>query len=405
MEITAKSLDEIVTEIVDAFDELIAPKRIERTNDNKLYLIFRAAARGVKLLNDMALTLKNRFNPLYCSDEDLYSTAKYVGTDVKRGAGSLLQITVMNPDLEGDHTLDAGTYDYASVSGMVFSFTLSSAYRFAPGEIKTLSAISRLKGSYRVEDNARIKLTRADGAAVDPELLFSCADNQYQLGCPDEDAYAFRSRILEDADRQDHLKELELRIRNLPNIFECNLVFNPGNESAEYDGMTLAPLELLIVITGSPTGELAKLVVEEVCYQTHREDPEKVVYFEHPLYVNGKCPVYYTEHTLFEFSLEVLYQYDEQKLKPAQVENEIMFLLSKYTNANTHIDRVSEGDIYTALANLGLPNAHILNVTLLAGETPAPYLVIPRTRIPRLTSITFGTPENSGGGSGQGGVS
>jgi hypothetical protein len=272
MELTAKSLDEIVTETVDAFDELIAPKRIERTNNNKLYLVFRAFSRGVKLLNDMALTIKNRFNPLYCSDEDLYSTGKYVGTEAKQGSGSLLQITIMNPDLESDHTLAAGTYDYTSVSGMAFSFTLDADYRFSPGEIKAVSAISRLKGSYRVEDNARIKLTRTDGAAIDPELQFSCADNGFQLGYPDEDAYDFRKRILEDADRQDHLKELELRIRNLPNIFECNLVFNPGNEDAEYDGMTLAPLELLIVVTGSPTGELARLVVEEVCYQTHREE-------------------------------------------------------------------------------------------------------------------------------------
>jgi hypothetical protein len=396
MAVTAKSLDEIVTEIVDAYDELIAPARIHRSNDNKLYLIFRAVARGVKLLNDVALAVTHRFNPLYCADEELYSTAKLVGTDFKQGAGSLLRITIQNPDLVSTHTLEAGTYDYTSVSGMVFSFTLSEAYCFNPGEIKVVSAISRLKGSYRVEDNTRIKLTRSDGSSTDPALLYSCADNQFQLGYPDEDAYAFRTRILEDADRQDHLKELELRIRNLPNIFECNLVFNPGEEDAEYDGMTLAPLELLIIVTGAPTNDLARLVVEDVCYQTHREDPAKVVYYENPLYVNGKYPVYYIEHRACEFSLEIMYQYDAQKLKAAQVENEINRLLSGYTNAVTYIEKVSEGDMYAALKDLQIPNVQILDINLMVDGVQSPYLLIPRTKIPRLTGVTFQALEQGG---------
>lgn len=397
MALTAKSLDEIVTEIVDAYDELIAPKTVDRTNDNKLYLIFRAIARGVKLLNDVALAVMHKFNPLYCADEDLYTTAKLVGTDFKQGAGSLLRITVANPDLENQHTLAAGTYDYTSVSGMVFSFTLAEDYCFNSGEIKVLSAISRMKGSYRVGDNAAIKLTRPDGAAVDPELLFSCADNQFQLGYDDEDAYAFRTRILEDADRQDHLKELELRIRNLPNVFECNLVFNPGDTDAEYDGMTIAPLELLIIVTGSPTNDLAALVVEDVCYQTHREENFKTVYYENPLYVNGKYPVYYVEHGLCTFSLEIMYQYDAQKLKPAQVENEINRLLSGYTNAVTYIGKVSEGDMYAALKDLQIPNVQILDINLMADGGQVPYLLIPRTKIPRLTGVTFQPVEIGGG--------
>jgi hypothetical protein len=114
--------------------------------------------------------------------------------------------------------------------------------------------------------------------------------------------------------------------------------------------------------------------------------------------------VYYTEHKIFEFSLDIMYQYDEQKLKPAQVENEIMFLLSKYTNANTHVDRISEGDIYAALANLALPNARILNISLIKDDEQVPYLAVPRTRIPRLTSMSFSAPENAGGAPNNGGT-
>jgi hypothetical protein len=396
MELTRKSLDELTDELVDAFDALIAPKYVKRNNNNRLYLILRAAARGVKLLNDTALALKNRFHPLYCPAADLYSTAKLVGTDFKQGAGSILKITIRNADLVNQHTLNAGTYRYTSVSGMVFAFSLEESYRFDPGEYKNISAISSAKGSYHVEDNTSIRLDRADGASIDPELRFSCADNLGQLGYLDEDEYEFRSRIMNDADRQDHLQELELRIRNLPNLFECNLVFNPGETDETYDGITLKPLELLVVITGEPTNEIARLVAEAAHYQTHKEDPDQVLYYEHPLYVNGRYPVYYVNHRTSDFSLGIMYQYDEQKLKAGQVEDEIVFLLDRYTHADTHIDRISEGDLYTALAALQLPNVKILNVSLLVEDVPVPYLAIPRTRIPRLVDIAFTTPENGG---------
>lgn len=397
MELTERSLDEITNALVDVFDECIAPKKVVRNDDNKLYLIFRAIARGVKLLNDVALALKNRFHPLYCSSEDLYTTSRLVGTDFKQGAGSILKITIRNPDQENQHTLAAGVYRYTSVSGMVFSFNLAEDFRFNPGEIKYLSAISAAKGSYHVGDNASIKLTRTDGKAVDGVLRFACSDNTDQLGYPDEDEYAFRNRIMNDADRQDHLKELELRIRNLPNIFECTLLFNSGDAAAEYDGVILAPLELLVVITGVATGEIARCVAEEVCYHTHMVDPEKVVYYEHPLHVNGRYPVYYANHATSDFSLQIIYQYDAQKLKPSQVEDEIRYLLDRYTHADTYTDRISEGDIYDLLSALNLPNVKILDVDILVADAVVPYILIPRTRIPRLTGITFGTPEISGG--------
>ena len=394
MELTQKSLDEITDELADAFDALITPKYLERDNNNKLYLVLRAVARGVKLLNDIALALKNRFHPLYCTAADLYSTAKLVGTDFKQGSGSVLKITIRNTDQVNQHTLYAGTYRYTSVSGMVFAFSLEEAYRFNPGEYKNISAISAEKGSYHVEDNAAIRLERSDGAAIDPDLRFSCADNLQQLGYLDEDEYAFRNRIMNDADRQDHLQELELRIGNLPNIFECTLVFNPGEADETYDGIVLKPLELLVVITGEPTNEVARFVAEATYYQTHKEDPEQVLYYENPLYVNGRYPVYYVNHRTTDFALSIMYQYDEQKLKASQVEDEIIFLLDRYTHANTHTDRISEGDVYTALAALQLPNVKILNASLLVEGKPVPYITIPRTRIPRLTDIAFSTPEN-----------
>jgi hypothetical protein len=397
MALKAKSIDEETTELADVYDGLIAPKKLWRDHNNKLYLILRAYAAGKVGLNDAALALRSRFDPLYCDDFDLYSIAKLVGTDFKKGTGSLLRITIFNKDTEEQKTLAAGIYNYQSTTGMVFSFEISDDYAFDPEEAKVVFAISLSKGSYEAGTNADIKLYRSDSKAIDGAFVFSCEDNSGYLGYPDEDAFSFRTRILNDADRQDHIKELELAICNLPNIFECSLTFNGSTEPVEYDGLTLQPKELLITITGVPTGEVARLVAEEVCYTTHKINDGQVVYYENPLYVGGKYPVYFKYHDKTDFSLSITYQYDSTKLKPAQVEDAIKALFKPYTQMVTHIDIFSEETAYKTLSALNLPNVKILDADVLnsGGET-VPYIRIPATRLPHLTGIVF-IPVDTGG--------
>jgi hypothetical protein len=396
MALKSKSIDEETTELTDIYDGLIAPKKVWRDHNNKLYLILRAYAAGKVGLNDVALALRNRYNPLYCDDLDLYSTAKLVGTDFKKGSGSLLRITIFNKDTEEQKILTAGTYSYQSATGMVFSFETANDYSFDPEEIKIVFAISQSKGNYEVGANTDIKIYRSDGLVIDAAFVFSCEDNNGQLGYPDEDAFDFRTRILNDADRQDHIKELELAICNLPNIFECNLKFNGKTEVAEYDGIALQPRELLVTITGVPTSEIARLVVEEVCYATHKINDEQVVYYENSLYVDGKYPVYFKYHDKTDFSLSVTYQYDSTKLKAAQVEDAINALFKPYTQMVTHIDTFSEETAYKALSALNMPNVKILDADVLnsSGEG-VPYIRIPVTRLPNLTGIVF-TPIDTG---------
>jgi hypothetical protein len=396
MALKSKSIDEETTELADIYDGLTAPKKLWRDHNNKLYLILRAYAAGKVGLNEAALALRNRYNPLYCDDLDLYSTAKLVGTDFKKGSGSLLPISILNKDMEEQKIFFAGTYNYQSATGMVFSFETANDYSFDPEETKTVSAISRSKGSYEVGANADIKLYRSDGSAIDGAFVFSCEGNSGQLGYPDEDAFDFRTRILNDADRQDHIKELELAICSLPNIFECNLKFNGKTEAVEYDGITLQPKELLVTITGAPTGEIARLVVEEVCYATHKINDEQVVYYENPLYVDGKYPVYFKYHDKTDFSLSITYQYDSSKLKPVQVEDAINALLKPYTRMVTHIDTFSEETAYKTLSALNMPNVKILDADVLDGSGEGvPYIRIPATRLPHLTGIAF-TPVDTG---------
>jgi hypothetical protein len=396
MALKSKSIDEETTELADVYDGLIAPKKIWRNHNNKIYLILRAYAAGKAGLNDVAFALRNRFDPLYCDDLDLYSTAKLVGTDFEKGSGSLLRITVFNKDTEEQKVFAAGVYTYQSATGMVFSFEAADDYSFGPEETKIVFAISRSKGRYEVNSNADIKVYRSDGAVIDAAFVFSCEDNSGRLGYPDEDAFNFRTRILNDADRQDHIKELELAIRNLPNIFECSLKFNGKTEVAEYDGIALQPRELLVTITGVPTSEIARLVVEEVCYATHKINDAQVVYYENSLYVDGKYPVYFKYHGKTDFSLSVTYQYDSTKLKAAQVENAINTLFKPYTQMVTHIDTFSEETAYKALSALNMPNVKILDADVLdsSGEG-VPYVRIPVTRLPHLTGIVF-TPIDTG---------
>jgi hypothetical protein len=397
MAIKLKSVDEETTELADIYDGLIAPQKIWRNHNNKLYLILRAYAAGKVGLNDAALALRNRFDPLYCEDIDLYSTAKLVGTDFKQGTGSLLRITIFNKDTEEQKLFTAGVYNYQSATGMVFSFEAANDYSFDPEETKRVFAISQAKGSYEVHANESIKLYRSDGVAVDGAFVCSCEDNAGQLGYQDEDAFDFRTRILSDADRQDHIKELELAIRNLPGIFECNLIFNNREEPAAYDGLILQSKELLVIITGVPTNKIAELVVKEVCYSTHKIDDSQVVYYENSLYVDGKYPVYFKYHDTTDFSLAITYQYDSTKLKPEQIEGRINALFTPYTRMVTHIDTFSEETAYKVLSALNLPNVKVLDADVLnSGGEDVSYIRIPATRLPHLTGIIF-TPVDTGG--------
>jgi hypothetical protein len=395
MALTNKSADELVAEMTDTYDGLLKennpsrPIRVWRNKNNKLYMIFISIGAAFSHILDAVLALRNRFNPMHCDDSDLQSTALMVGTHPQLGAGSILNITVTNKSTAEQKMFAAGVYNYMSVSGMLFSFQQRNDYLFDPNETLQLAAISRERGSFHVAQMANIKLFRDDGQPVDRSFAFSCIDNNGQLGYPDEDTFAFRQRILNDGNRQDHIKELELKIRNLPNIFECNLIYNQYVQTSEYDGIILMPMELLVVITGVPTDEIARLVVEDVIYMTHMVDEDNIVYYESTYYINGKVPVYYKYHDTTDFTLEITYRYDRQKLKNTQVEAVINTLLDRYVHAVTHVDTINEQLFYSLLGNLDLPDTKVLDINIMVSGEQVPYVTVPKTRLPHLTGVAF----------------
>jgi hypothetical protein len=394
MALTVSSRDEITSGMADSYDSLLEqatgrPVKIWRNNNNKLYLVFQAIGEGIRLLLDSVMALRNRFNPALCDEADLYFIAKIVGTQIKKGAGSILHITVVNENTAEQKELPAGRYQYLSVSGEVFTFTLSAGLLFGPGDEKIVFAVSGEIGAYHVTDNKDIAIARYDGEPVDTALSFSCADNSGSLGYPDEDPLAFRQRVLNDTSRQDYIKETELKIRNLPGILECNLVFNQNNHESVYDGLTLAPMELLIVITGAPTDEIAEIVASGVVYQTHQVNAEHVVYYSSDCYIGGRYPVYYTFHAHTDFSLEITYRYDPQQQHVSQIESAFSAALKKFMPLTEFTDIINEETFYATLSALGLAGVKILGIDILADGGPVPYLEIPRTRLPNLSAISF----------------
>jgi hypothetical protein len=389
MALTSKSIDEILTLIADAYDGLITPKRLFRNNNNKLWLAFRAIAAGYSVIQDAALSLHSRFDPVNCSDEDLLSTAKIVGTDLKSGSGSLLSITAKNNDTVNPKTLTAGTYRYTSVQGDVFAFTLALDVVIAATATKAVTAISLEKGAFPVSSIALITLVREDLAVIDSSISFSCADNAGSLGYPDESLWDFRQRIINDSTRQDAIKELELAIRNLPSIFECNVVLNTGAVDQVIDGITLTPYQMLIVLSGAPTAEVATEVASRVFYHTKMVNPLHVVNYSDSHLVGGVYPVYYTFHAYKDFTANIDYRFDSTKILQATAEAAMQEALNVYRQSSQRIDTLTEDAVYLVLNALGLTSVVILNVDLLVGGTPVPYIDFPKTRLVNLTAATL----------------
>jgi hypothetical protein len=399
MALTVKSIDEITGELADVYDSFIAPKKLWRNHNNKLYLVLRSVAAGYKTVLDATLALRSRFNPQYCDDADLPGTMLIAGETRLPGKKSLLQVMVSNGSVMEAALLLSGEYRYAAASGAVFACTMQNDALLEPLSTQALVFASENAGAFPVSAVGDLKISRADGKAVDANLVFSCLDNAGSLGREEESLFSARQRILNDSERQDSIKELERAIKSIATIYECNLLYNSGMEDYEYDGVTLAPRELLIIITGVPTEELAEAVMRCPIYATHMVTPEMVVYYRSDLLAGGRCPVYYKFHDKTEFYLFVSYKYSSVYLRREQVDVRINAAFAKYKNYLTHIDAITEPMLYADLASLNIPGFNVIKVyiqTLQDGNlVSVPSVEIPRTRLPQLQSVTYYAEDTS----------
>ena len=231
-----KTFDEILSGICDTFDGLISPKKISRSNNNIIYLVFKAVAKAHEVINNACVLLSNKFNPLYCSEDDLLSVANIVGTEKYKGSASGLYINVTNSSME-TLNLPAGTYTYELDAETRFSFDVLQLTPISPNQILSYIAMSENVGQFPVTYQSDIKITAA--IPFSENLKFSCSDNSSLLGETEESNTEFRNRINSETTRQDTLVELQTKLRNLPYIFDCRIYFNNSMESQQIEGMSV----------------------------------------------------------------------------------------------------------------------------------------------------------------------
>ena len=381
-----KTFDTILTTICDSFDSLIAPRTIARSNTNIIYLIFKAAAKGYEIINNVCVVLSNKFDPLYCAEDDLISSANIVGTERHKGSATGLHITVTNNG-SVSVTLLAGLYTYALDDDTKFEFEVMENTVIASGSHISFIAMSEKIGRYPV--TAQTTITVTSEQTVSSDLVFSCTDNAALLGISEETDLEFRERINSETDRQNSMVELESEIRNLPYIFDCKVKFNPMSTAIEYDGYTIPAYTLAIFYSGEVKKEIAEKVCEKIICPTLQTSDSVEVFYENDVFVGGKYGVHLIPFAKTQYAVELIYKINNTYANEYDIQNEIRTVLFNTFVSEKHVDYIKEDDFYNAIEALGITGIELLGVNLKYNDSNVSYIEIPSSRIPELTNVIF----------------
>lgn len=382
-----KTFDTILTEICDSFDELISPKKIARTNTNIIYLILKATAKGFEVINNICVVLSNKFDPLNCSDKDLVSTAKLVGTQIRAGAVSGLSISVYNSKnlpLE----LPQGTYKYTFSEDVSFSFTLDTGVVIKAESSVSFTALSDKIGAYPVTQQSEIQAT-SDDADIPSEFIFSCADNQPLLGYPPESILEFRQRLNTDTERQDVVNELKEKLLALPYVYDCTLAFNQTESDMTVGNFTVKPYYLLIVIsTAKYTNEIADIVAKSAIYPTVKVDGEShEVEHINDVFASGSYKVYLNDFVKKSFSINLNVLIDSTYNSSNNVRSKIESALMNVFNTNAYRATITAEDVFNEISKLELAGVKVLGVTFEVDSATLSYISFNKTEFPNLTNV------------------
>lgn len=381
-----KTFDTILTTICDSFDSLIAPRTIARSNTNIIYLIFKAAAKGYEIINNVCVVLSNKFDPLYCSEDDLISSASIVGTERHKGSATGLHITITNNG-SVSVTLLAGLYTYALDDDTKFEFEVMENTVIASGSRISFIAMSEKIGRYPV--TAQTTITVTSEQPVSSDLVFSCTDNATLLGLFEETDLEFRERINSKTDRQNSMVELESEIRNLPYIFDCKVKFNPMSTEIEFEGYTIPAYTLAIFYSGEVKKEIAEKVCEKIICPTLQTADSVEVFYENDVFVGGKHGVHLIPFAKAQYAVELIYKINKTYANEYDIQNEIRTVLFNTFVSEKHVDYIKEDDFYNAIEALGITGIELLGVNLKYNNSNVNYIEIPSSRIPELTNVIF----------------
>lgn len=380
------TFDEILTYLCDNFDELISPKKIARSNTNIIYLIFKAIAKGMEIINNVCVTLDGKFDPARCSVDDLNSVSSLVGTERLRGSASGLHILATNNG-ENTVTLLTGVYEYALDDDTKFIFEVFEDTDIEAGNYITYIAMSENIGSFPV--TAQADITVESTRTIPTDITFSCTNNSNLLGTPPETDLDFRKRILNKYDEQDSIVELENTLKNLPYLFDCRIKFNNTLASITYDGITIPPFTACIFYSGSPRSEMAGIIANKIICPTVELSDAVEIDYESEVFASGKQTFYINPFSTTDFKVDIIYKVDEQIISDYNAKEKMRTALYQYFLPEVHKDYVREDDVYNVLEELNLTGVTILGINLSVNDEVVDYVSVPVSRIPKLDDVVF----------------
>ena len=380
------SYNEILTNICNSFDALIAPRAITRTNTNIIYLIFKAVAKGYEVINNTVVALSNKFNPENCSVEDLDSVSSIVGTERLQGSASGLHIIITNNN-NVKVTIFAGLYYYAFNDDTTFYFEILENTEIKAGNYITVIAMSEKTGSYTVTSQDSITVT--SDLTIPKGVTFSCNSNENLLGTEPETNLEFRKRILNGVNNQDAVIELENTIKNLPYIFDCKCKFNQTASSVTYDGYTIPPFYLAIFYSGIARNELAEIVASKTFFPTLESENSVKVYYRNEVFTNGQYEVNLIPFKELLFSVKIVWEVNKQYAAAESAKAKVRTALNKVFAGTTHKDYIKEDDIYNTIETIDITGISILGIDLIYNNQTVNYISVPVSRIPKIATVFF----------------
>ena len=380
------TFNEILTKLCDDFDELIAPRRISRANTNIIYLLFKAIAKGYEIINNVCVVLDNKFDPAYCSSEDLESVATLVGTNRYEGSATGLYIIVTNNG-ETTAVLLQGTYYYKLDDNTTFYFDVLEDTSIEAGSFVTFIAMSQNIGSYPVTAQNTISVT--SNRPIASGIEFSCQDNSDLLGTQRETDLEFRKRILSGVDNQDNIIELENKLKNLPYLFDARCIFNNTSGAEPYDGLSIPAFTLAIFYSGMPRNEIAQVVASKIICPTVSTNDSVELTYENDVFISGEYTVNIIPFKETQFDIDVVLKVDTRYAEVDTVKAEIRKALVTAFTSMVHKDYVKENDIYNIIEDLNIAGVTLLGANLMYNGSEVEYIAVPLSRIPKLENVTF----------------
>lgn len=388
--------NEMLEYISDTFDSLIAPRRINRSNSNILYLVFKAISKGYEVIASLCNVVQNKFNPAFCSEEDLVSVGEMVGTEMMKGSASGLHIIAVNK-IETPVLLLKGFYTYKVDEDLSFTFEVLDNMIIQGEASETFFAFSNKIGKYPMTEVQDIKITgrasedeESTPLEITTDLLFSCEDNEALLGTEDETIVEYRQRILTNTTRQDSISEIRTAIKNKPYVFDAQVYFNNITDTVTIDGIDIPPYFMAIFYGGAPRNEIADVVASKSIFPTVETDDSIKVHFLNPIFADSDgYAVNLIPFKTKEFSCNVKYSYNATFVNWSQVQALIKSKLLTLFRGHKHIDYVTEASIFDAIKDMNIENVDILNVDLKIDGSDVDYVEIPISRIPYLVDVNF----------------